>query len=153
MERIFWPLIVFSTINFVAALVVVFILKSNPLHLIGAVFIELIILFLAIARRFGRIDLYYLTFIPYLMIAAIPTVLVYKEWLPESLKNYPKSEYEYQILLNFIIVSAISLAHVKQTIFGTVPILLVVSFIQATEQAKFLHKEFEQLPTTFKKEV
>ena len=78
-----------------AALYTVFAQNTSPLHLICASLIELLILFIVIARRFGRIDLYYLVLIPYLLIAAVPTILVYKEWLPKPLSNYPKSEYEY----------------------------------------------------------
>jgi len=94
-NSIFWPLVVASTINFIIALVSVLTLETNPLRLIGASCIELIMIFIAVARRFGRIDLYYLILIPYLLVAAVPTVLVYKEWLPESLTKYPKSEYEF----------------------------------------------------------
>ncbi len=82
MDRIFWLLVAASTLNFIAAMIAVFLLKSNPLRFIAASFIELLIIFLAVSRRFGRIDLYYLILIPYLLIAAIPTVLVYKGWLP-----------------------------------------------------------------------
>ena len=92
MERIFWPVVVFSSINFIAALYAVFALKTNPLHLICASLIELLILFIVVTRRFGRIDLYYLVLIPYLLIASVPTILIYKEWLPDSLNNYPKSD-------------------------------------------------------------
>ncbi len=82
MDRIFWLLVAASTLNFIVAMISVFALKSNPLRLVAASFIELLIIFLAVSRRFGRIDLYYLILIPYLLIAAIPTVLVYKGWLP-----------------------------------------------------------------------
>jgi hypothetical protein len=76
------------------------------------------------------------------------TVLVYKEWLPDMFRPYPKADYEFTILLYFIYVNVIPLADIKITIFGMCPTLLVVSWIQSTETAKLLVQEFNILPTT-----
>lgn len=95
MERLFWPIVFTSSLNFILAIIAVFLLKTNPLHLVGAGLIEVIVISLAVMKYTGRLDLYYLVLIPFLLITAVITVLVYKEWLPESLNKYPKKEYEF----------------------------------------------------------
>ena len=56
-------------------------------------------------------------------------------------------------MLNFIIIAVIPLAHVRQTIFGLVPILLITSYVQAQEKVKFFRSEFEKMPPNLKEKV
>ncbi len=65
----------------------------------------------------------------YMLTHAIAAVCCYKEWIPESFKEYPKDVFEFQIVLNYILVNAIPLFDFSWTIFFMCPILIVSSYI------------------------
>jgi hypothetical protein len=67
--------------------------------------------------------------IGYMLNHAIATVCCYKGWLPESFNKYPKNIFEFQIVLNFILVNAIPLLDFSWTILLMLPIFLASSYI------------------------
>lgn len=74
-------------------------------------------------------DLFYLVLLPYLLISAVITTLVYIDQLPGVFRGYAKAEFEFQMLLSFITVNAVPLTDMKLTLFGMCPVFMVVSYV------------------------
>ena len=68
--------------------------------------------------------------VPYLLTHCISTVCCYNGWLPEAWLKYPKDVFEFQIVLQFIIVNAIPLLDFTETLFVMTPIFIVSSYMQ-----------------------
>lgn len=84
---------------------------------------------IALMIKFKRQEyIHYLT-VPYLLNHAISSVFVYKEWLPDSWNKYPKENVEMQLLMNFIMCSAVPIQDFRVTIFATFPIYVIAALI------------------------
>ena len=70
--------------------------------------------------------------VPYLIVHTVAAVCCYRDWLLPSLKIPNKDIFDFQILLNFIIINALPLIEIRWTVFGMVPILLVGTYLQVT---------------------
>ena len=74
--------------------------------------------------------------VPYLLIHTVAAVCCYRGWLAPALTLPNKDVFEFQILVNFIIINALPLFEFKLTLFGMVPVLLIGTYLQVTVQAR-----------------
>lgn len=78
----------------------------------------------------------------YFIFHAIGAVCTYKEWTPASFKVYPKDVLQFQILINFVLITAIPLIRFKITIFVMFPALMVASYLQLQEETKIMKEMY-----------
>ena len=132
-ERMFWPIVLSFIASFSFSCYQLFIQKNgHPLLLVtGAVclLIGVIIAILLRTKKMGISTFPEMISIGYMLNHAIATVCCYKGWLPVSFNKYPKDIFEFQIVLNFILVNAIPLLDFSWTILLMFPILLASSYI------------------------
>ena len=88
--------------------------------------------------------------VPYFLVHSIAAVCCYHGWLPPRLKIPNKNIFDFQILVNFIIINALPLIEIRFTVFAMVPILLITTYMQVTVQAKDLAEIFSYLPAEIK---
>ena len=74
--------------------------------------------------------------VPYLLIHTVAAVCCYRGWLAPALTTPNKDVFEFQILVNFIIINALPLIELRMTLFGMVPVLLIGTYLQVTVQAR-----------------
>ena len=68
--------------------------------------------------------------VPYMLVHAVASVCCYRGWLAPGLTLSNKNIFDFQILVNFIIINALPLIEIRFTIFGMVPILFVSTYMQ-----------------------
>ena len=76
--------------------------------------------------------------VPYLLVHAVASVCCYRGWLSKKLQIPNKDIFDFQILVNFIIINVLPLIEIRFTVFAMVPILLVSTYLQVTVQANEL---------------
>ena len=136
MNRVFWPVALAIHVNLVVNLFTVFVFKTaDPLVLLVTLSIEIMFFILWLMKCTGRIHLFHYLILPYFFVCAIGSTIVSKGWLvPASQSITSKSDYQFQLLTNFILLNAVPLSKVKFTLFGMVPVLLIATYIQASMQ-------------------
>ncbi len=68
------------------------------------------------------------------------TVCCYKDWLAPALTTPNKDVFEFQILVNFIIINALPLIEFKITLLGMVPVLLIGTYLQVKLQDRDMYE-------------
>jgi len=81
---------------------------------------------------------------------AVASVCCYRGWLAKKLTIPNKDIFDFQILVNFLIINALPLIEIRFTVFGMVPILLVSTYLQVTVQAHELKEMYMYLPDEIK---
>ena len=72
----------------------------------------------------------YTIVLPYLLIHSVATVCCYKGWLPQSFKIPNKDVFDFQIVLNFVVINSIPpLIKIRQTVLGAFPILMISTYL------------------------
>lgn len=109
----------------------------------------------------GYIPIFYLKFrgmlwkatylcVPYLLVHTVASVCCYRGWLPPALTIKNKDIFDFQILVNFLIINALPLIEFRWTLFGMVPTLLIGTYMQVTVQARDMYEIFMYLPEEVK---
>ncbi len=88
--------------------------------------------------------------VPYLLVHTVATVCCYRDWLAPALTIPNKDVFDFQILVNFIIINTLPLIEFRWTLFGMVPVLMIGTYMQVTVQAKEMHEMFKYLPDEIK---
>ena len=83
-----------------------------------------------IFKWMGKLELATYLTVPYMLGHTVATVCVYKGWLVGALQRPNKDIFDFQILLNFILINAIPLIEIRWTIFGMLPCLLIGTYLQ-----------------------
>ena len=106
--------------------------KGHPLLLVTAGVTLALFVLLFYWHRAGSLWKATYLCVPYLLLHTISAVCCYRDWLTPAMKIPNKDIYEFQILLNFIVINALPLVDIRLTAFGMVPILLIGTYLQVT---------------------
>ena len=128
--------LVLQVLAFIFHMISLFKSKGHPMLALSSG-LNLINLCLVFYFRF-KSDFKKMTYmsVPYLLAHTIIAVCVWYGKLAPGLHSEQKEIFTYHILFNYLMVNAIPLTNVKQTVFCMVPILLIGTYLQALAQAK-----------------
>ncbi len=89
--RIVTPTTIFSILSLLSTIYSLYVQKSgNPMMIVTGIITILIMLFLQILVRIGKQEYCTIVAVPYLLVHAVGSVCVYKQWTPASFDKYPK---------------------------------------------------------------
>jgi hypothetical protein len=66
----------------------------------------------------------------FLLNHSITSTCVYKNWLPDSWKSYPKEMADSQLIINYIALCAVPLTDYKITLFYSFPLYMISAMLQ-----------------------
>ena len=129
-QKIFIPIVLMLAGNYCFNLIQYFIQNvGHPMTLCAGACNQLgmVILYLMIKFKMQEYMVYIL--VPFILVHATSSLCVYKDWLPNSWKSYPKENFDMQLLANYIYTSAIPTQDFKLTTFVVFPIFFVSSYM------------------------